>query len=188
MDTMFWTKMTGALCGSLLIFLLVHWGAEEMYHVGGYGDHGGEYGDDHGDDHEKVASALAWIVIEEDTEVAVVEEEVVEVAFADVYTTADASAGERLWSRCRSCHKLEDGVNGTGPHLYAVVGREIGVVDGFNYSEVLETKGEAWTLENLNAFIENPKGWAPGTRMNFNGLDDIEDRANLIAYIETFGG
>ena len=33
MDTMEWTKIFGGLCGSLLIFLLIQWGAESIYHV-----------------------------------------------------------------------------------------------------------------------------------------------------------
>jgi cytochrome c len=48
--------------------------------------------------------------------------------------------------------------------------------------------GGDWTPEALNAFLENPKGWMPGTKMSFAGLPDVEDRANLIAYLETFGG
>ncbi len=33
-------------------------------------------------------------------------------------------------------------------------------------------------------FIENPKEYAPGTKMSYRGMADIEDRANLIAYLE----
>ena len=38
----------------------------------------------------------------------------------------------------------------------------------------------------LNAFLENPRGYAPGTSMSYNGMRDVEDRANLIAYLATF--
>ncbi|MEM9717188.1 MAG: cytochrome c family protein [Pseudomonadota bacterium] len=188
MDTMFLTRVTGALCGALLFFLMVHWGAEELYHVGGHDDHGKHAEGDYGDDHhgEKMASALGWIEIPEDG--AVEEEEVIEVAFADVFATADAGAGERVWSKCRSCHKLEAGANGTGPYLFGVVGRQIASADGFNYSGTLsDLSGDAWTPENLNAFLESPRGWAPGTSMSFNGLPKVEDRANLIAYMATIG-
>ncbi|MFT5272334.1 MAG: cytochrome c, partial [bacterium] len=47
---------------------------------------------------------------------------------------------------------------------------------------------QQWTPENLNAFLENPKGYAPGTAMNYRGLRKIEDRANLIAYLASIGG
>ena len=45
--------------------------------------------------------------------------------------------------------------------------------------------GESWTPENLNGFLENPKGYMPGTKMGFAGLPKAEDRANLIAWLAT---
>ena len=107
--------------------------------------------------------------------------------FAALLAAADASRGVRVFSRCRSCHKLEDGARGgTGPHLYGVVGRGIGVVDGFNYSEVLASSNDTWTPENLDGFLKSPRDWAPGTKMNLS-VTSAEDRANLIAYLETIG-
>ena len=40
----------------------------------------------------------------------------------------------------------------------------------------------------LSAFLADPAGWAPGTRMTYNGMGDVEDRANLIAYLDSVGG
>lgn len=170
-DTMTMTKVLGAVCGSLLIFLLGKWAGEIIYH--GYGQH---------DDHEQ-----AYIIeVEGADEAEVVEDE---IDFSVVMASADAGKGERVWSKCRACHKLEDGANGTGPHLYSLVGRTIGVIDGFGYSDVLAgMTDKAWDAENLNGFLENPKGWAPGTKMGFAGLKKVEDRANLIAYLGTIGG
>ena len=108
--------------------------------------------------------------------------------FAEVFAAADAGAGERRWRQCQACHKLEDGANGTGPHLYAVVGRDIGAGGGFGYSEVLATLEGDWTPEALSGFLEDPRGYANGTKMSYAGMDDVEDRANLIAYLQTFGG
>jgi len=68
------------------------------------------------------------------------------------------------------------------------VDRAIGGVDGFGYSDVLASSDEAWTIENLQAFLEDPKGWAPGTKMSFSGLKKPDDRADLIAYLQTIGG
>jgi len=42
--------------------------------------------------------------------------------------------------KCKSCHKLEDGKNATGPHLYSVVGRPVAGVEGFKYSDALKGK------------------------------------------------
>ena len=56
---------------------------------------------------------------------------------------------------------------------------------GFNYSEALKAKGGDWTLEDLAAFIHNPKGFAPGTKMSFPGIADAGDLGNLLAYLNT---
>jgi cytochrome c len=173
LDTMTITKAFGALCGSLLILLLGGWVAESLYTVDTPED-----------------QARGYVIIEEGAETeqaAAEEEEVVEVAFADVYANADPSAGESLWRQCQACHALEQGVNGVGPHLYDVVGRAKHSVEGFNYSDaLLEMEGD-WTPENISAFIENPREYAPGTAMSYAGMRDIEDRANLIAYLDTVG-
>ncbi|WP_377508835.1 c-type cytochrome [Octadecabacter sp. R77987] len=170
-DTMTLTKIVGALCGTLLVFLLGGWAAESIYHSGGGGhgdDHAQAYsieveGDDHGGD----------VVVDEGP------------AFEEVYAMADAAEGEGLWRNCRSCHALEAGENGTGPYLYGVVGREVSAAEGFGYSGALVAVADAWTPENLNLFLENPKGFAPGTAMSYNGMRKIEDRANLIAYLDS---
>ncbi|MGX9357076.1 c-type cytochrome [Roseobacteraceae bacterium S113] len=166
-DTMTLTKLTGALCGTFLVLLLGKFAAEGIYHVGGHG---------HGDHHDQ-----AYVIdtgVEEEVEV--VEERSIE----EIMAAADAGKGERVWNKCKACHKLEPGANATGPYLHAVVGREKGAADGFGYSGNL---GEgAWTEENLYAFLEDPKGYAPGTSMSFSGLSKSEDRANLIAYLATF--
>ena len=43
-----------------------------------------------------------------------------------------------------------------------------------------------WTPEALEHYLENPKRFMPGTRMAFAGLRNIQDRADLIAYIKEF--
>ena len=167
-DTMTMTKAVGAICAAMLVILFGNWFASAIYNVGG-GAHGGEqaYVIDTGEDDgtEEVAE---------------------EVNFDEVFASADAAAGEKLWRPCAACHKTEDGANGTGPHLFGVVGRDKGSVDGFGYSEILTTMEGDWTPENLQAFLEDPKGYAAGTKMAYNGMKDIEDRANLIAYLATF--
>lgn len=170
-DTMTFTKIVGGVCGALLIFLLGKWAAESLYHVGG--GHGGE----------EHASGYAIQVEEGDAPA----EEEAPVEFADLMASADAGKGERVWSKCRACHKL-DGSNATGPHLDGVVGREVDAVPDFNYSGALEEAADVWTPENLFHFLEDPRGYAPGTAMGFAGLPDPEDRVNLIAYLETTGG
>ena len=83
---------------------------------------------------------------------------------------------------------MESGENGTGPYLTGVVGRDVAAAQGYDYSGNLIAVADVWTPENLNAFLENPKGYAPGTKMAYNGMPKIEDRANLIAWLEAQGG
>lgn len=169
-DTMTMTKLLGGFCGAFLVFLLGGFAAEFIYHEP----------KSHGkDDHHQ-----AYTI---DTGVEEVEE-VAEVPFAEVYAVADASAGEKLWRQCAACHKLEAGANGTGPYLLGIVGRDVGAADGYGYSGNLVAVADVWTPENLNGFLENPKGYAPGTKMAYKGMPKIEDRASLIAWLEGQGG
>ena len=171
MDTMELTKIVGSVCGALLALLLIAWGAEELYHVGG--GHGGE------------AHAAYIIEVEEDGGGAEAEEE---IPFAELLAAADIGKGEKVFGKCKACHKLGDGDNGTGPHLYSVVGRAIGGIDGYKYSGTLAELGGTWGVDELDGFLEDPKGYAPKTKMSFKGLKKPQDRANLIAYLQTIGG
>lgn len=40
-----------------------------------------------------------------------------------------------------------------------------------------------WTYENLDAFLADPKGYVPGTKMSFAGLRRPGERADVIAYL-----
>ena len=172
-DTMTFTKIMGGFCGALLVFLLGKWAAEEIYAMGdhGYGEHSPAY------------------VIDTGSDDAAEEEEEEVITLASLYADADPDAGERVFNKCAACHKAEDGANGVGPHLYGVVGRDIGGVDGYgSYSGVLSEVADVWTPENLYAFLEDPSGWAPGTSMGYAGLKKPEDRADVIAYLDLTDG
>ena len=163
LDTMTFTKAAGGICGALLVFLLGKWAAEVLFHV-----------DSHGE---------ASYVIEVET--ADAGEEVEEVDFAAVMADASVEDGAKVFRKCSACHKLEAGANGAGPYLYGVVGREKAAADGFGYSDTLASMDGAWTPENLSAFLEKPSSYAPGTSMSFAGLRKIEDRADVIAYLDS---
>lgn len=172
-DTMTMTKTVGALCGTLLTFLLLSWGGEILYHQAkGHGDH----------------SEQAYSIPTGEEDEGEVEVADAGPSFDEVFQTASADAGERLWRACAACHKLEQGANGTGPYLYGIVGRAVDAAEGYSYSGALEAVVEVWTPDNLNLFLENPRGFAPGNKMGYNGMRDLEDRANLIAYLQTIGG
>ena len=104
----------------------------------------------------------------------------------------DAAKGEKVFRKCKACHMVGDGAeNRVGPVLTGVVGREIAAVEGFEYSDALKDLAAAdgtWTPEELAAFLEKPKDFAKGTKMSFAGLRKEEERADVIAYLATFGG
>lgn len=95
----------------------------------------------------------------------------------------DPEDGERVFRKCSSCHSLEQGQRKAGPSLYGVVGSRSGTVEGFKYSDANLNADVVWTEENLAAFLADPRGFMPGTRMIFRGLRDEEDIKDLIAYL-----
>ncbi len=124
----------------------------------------------------------------ESTEVAAAEttEDAPTAGASDALAGADIAAGEKVFRKCKACHKVEEGANGVGPSLYGIVGRQIASVDGFNYSDALPAD-QTWTPENLMHFLEKPKDFAPGTKMSFAGLKKEEDRINVVGYLASIG-
>jgi cytochrome c len=49
----------------------------------------------------------------------------------------------------------------------------------------MKGKGGNWTVEDLNAFITNPKAFVPGTAMSFAGMPRANQRADVIAYLNS---
>ncbi len=100
------------------------------------------------------------------------------------------AAGEDVFRQCKACHMVGEGAkNRVGPQLNGVVGRTIGTVDGFRYSNAMAAMGEegqVWDEEALHAFLENPRDYVSRTRMAFRGLSDAADRDAVIAYLKTF--
>lgn len=170
-NTMTVTKALGAICASALVFLFATWASDALYHTGPAEGHGEE------------EMAQAYTIDTGATEVA--DGATTEgPAFDVVLASADPAAGEKVFGKCKACHKV-DGSNGTGPHLNGVVNRARGSVEGFGYSEAMLSVKDAWSPENMNGFLTSPKAYMPGTKMAFAGLGKVEDRANVIAYLAT---
>lgn len=101
--------------------------------------------------------------------------------------SADLAKGEAQFKKCASCHSIEPGgAAGIGPNLYGIVGEKHGAAPGFAYSDALKaTADKVWDWQGLSAWLANPKKYIPGNKMSFAGISKPEDRANLIAYLNT---
>lgn len=92
--------------------------------------------------------------------------------------------GAYLFGTCQGCHRIGDGsAHGIGPDLRAIFGRQIAGAPGYAYSPALRSLSGRWTEERLDRFLANPREFAPGTAMQFEGVPDATDRLFLIAYL-----
>ena len=109
-------------------------------------------------------------------------------SLAMLLATADPAAGEAVFAKCVSCHTVdENGANGIGPNIHGIMGMPIAGKAGFAYSDALADHGGEWTFENMDAWLKSPRAFASGTKMSFAGLSSAEDRANIIAYLNSQG-
>jgi cytochrome c len=100
--------------------------------------------------------------------------------------TASVQKGEAAAKKCAACHDFtKGGPNKVGPNLFGIVGDKKGEGRGFNFSAAMKGKGGTWTIDDLNKFIDNPKGFVPGTAMGFAGIQKDSERADVIAYLNS---
>lgn len=162
-DTMTVTKAAAGFLGAFLVLLLAKWAAEGIYHTAGHGE--------------------AAYVIETASDEPAADEP--EVSFEELYAAADVAKGAKVFKKCQACHKVEPGVNATGPSLFGVVGREVATEAGFGYSGAMAEHGGTWTPEELDHFLTKPSAAVPGTAMSFAGLKKESDRVDVIAYLDS---
>jgi len=165
MDTMEITKFVGAICGSLLVFLLIHLAAGGIFST--------------------ASDTVAYSVeVPEAGGATAGGGAEPEVDVAALVAAADVAKGETIFKKCAACHHT-DNTNAVGPHLNGVVGRPVGSVADFSYSDAMKSHGGDWTPDNIFHFIAAPKKFVPGTKMSFAGLPKQDERADVIAYLET---
>ena len=99
----------------------------------------------------------------------------------------DASEGEAASRKCQACRDFaEGGANKIGPPMFGIVGKPAASVPGFAYSQVLmdmRDAGLTWEPGPLAAYLADPRAFAPGTKMNFAGIRNEGELANLVAYL-----
>ena len=95
----------------------------------------------------------------------------------------DPDAGRSVYRGCQACHTLTEGNHRVGPSLYGIFGATAGQVEGFRYSPAMADSGLVWTTETLTAFLTDPRGFMPGNRMAYRGLNDETDMKDLLAFL-----
>ena len=101
--------------------------------------------------------------------------------------SADIAKGEAQFKKCASCHTIDKGGSaGIGPNLWGIVGNHHAHQAGFGYSDAMKaTAGKPWDWDALAHWVANPKKYIPGNKMSFAGISKPEDRANLIAFLNS---
>ncbi len=100
---------------------------------------------------------------------------------------ADVAAGKDQLKKCTSCHTFDKGgKNGVGPNQWGLLGSHFGHKEDFAYSAAIQgKKDKSWNFQELSNFLLAPQQDVPGTKMAFAGVKNPQDRANLIAYLNT---
>lgn len=113
------------------------------------------------------------------------------LAMAEDMPEGDAKKGLKRFSKdtCKVCHAVGPGAESKkreGPHLNGVIGRVIGSVEGYAYSDAMKAKGaagEKWTKENLFAYLKRPSKWLGGKGKMTKKVKKASRRADLVTYL-----
>jgi cytochrome c len=100
---------------------------------------------------------------------------------------ADPKRGEQLVKVCVQCHTFnKGGANKIGPNLWDITEEPMAAVPNYQFSAAMEAhKGDKWDPDKLNQWLWKPQSLIKGTKMTFAGMSKAEDRADVIAYLES---
>ncbi|MBV9860712.1 MAG: cytochrome c family protein [Alphaproteobacteria bacterium] len=100
---------------------------------------------------------------------------------------ADPARGQQIAKVCLQCHTFDKGgPNKIGPNLFGSLEEPMASVPNYQFSTaMLAHKGEQWTPDKLNEWLFKPQDLVKGTKMTFPGLPKAQDRADVIAYLES---
>jgi len=100
----------------------------------------------------------------------------------------DVDYGRTAFSahQCAGCHTFIVGdMDKSGPNLNGLFGRNAASIEfPHGFSEALKRSEIVWNEQVLDAFLTNPARLVPGTKMTFLGMDDSQDRADLICFLQ----
>ncbi len=106
---------------------------------------------------------------------------------ADGLAAFAGDRGAEVFRACEACHTLTpDGGNRAGPTLHGVFGRRIGTAPGYAYSPAFQQLDIVWNADTIARLFEiGPARFTPGTKMPEQTVQEAEDRAALVRFLET---
>ena len=168
-------KVLCAILSAILVLLLSSFISELLYHP------------------KKTGNKISFLIEEEGGEDKVISDpQTVEDSIIsskdieELLTKANLVAGEKFATKnCSACHSFELPIkNKVGPSLAKIMNREVGSLESYKYSKALKDNSLNWSYENLYLFLENPKTWAPGTKMSYRGISKQADLINVLKYLD----
>jgi cytochrome c len=108
------------------------------------------------------------------------------VVIAFAASAANAQDGASLFrDKCGNCHSVvEPDSTPEGPSLKGVYGRAKASLGDFDYSAGLKAKGGKWTDADLDAYLTDPRAFAPGSSMR-TVVADPATRTGIITYLKS---
>ena len=109
----------------------------------------------------------------------------------------DAAKGKKTSKKCKACHSFKQGdkKKKTGPNLFGVMGRKLGVAK-FKYSKGYKAAAAAkpdfaWSAESVAEYVGNPNKYLSSlagkkvrSKMTYK-LKKAADRENIAAFLGT---
>ncbi|TAM99311.1 MAG: cytochrome c family protein [Rhizobiaceae bacterium] len=171
MDSFEYNKMIGALLGTIFVVFTIALLSDAIFS-------------------SPKPEKEGFAIKAEETAAATAAKPAAPVEIGPLLAKADAKKGEQIFHRCEACHDgTKGGPNKVGPNLWGVVGRPIASHPGFSYSAGMKKFSDEskkhWTYQLISEFITQPRKEVPGTAMGFAGLDDAQERADVISFLRT---
>jgi cytochrome c len=102
----------------------------------------------------------------------------------ETFEKVKVEAGQALFdAECHRCHAVDTKHESYGPPLENILYRGAGTYPDYDYSIALAASGIVWTPVALRAWMEDNKGFMPGTKMRHVGIEDRTVQDFILAYL-----